>query len=97
MSLNLKPNSYWLVLHEQRPDIVLISPSGNGFFALGQEALWDLSAVSQWLMEIPIQKLFDNIQQDKNFLTPAQCAGQFRNYAENHYSEDSKHSLRFSG
>jgi len=45
----IKPGQIWLVIYECRVDAVRISLSGDGFFAPGQEVLWSLSAVQQWL------------------------------------------------
>lgn len=51
---NLKGGQYWHVIYECRPDIILINPKCTGFFALGQDAVWDLSAVSEWINEVDI-------------------------------------------
>ena len=50
----LKGGQFWHVLYECRPTIITISPDGKGFFAFGQDVLWDLSAVTEWYAEVDI-------------------------------------------
>lgn len=51
---NLKGGHYWHVVYEGRYDIIKISPKADGFFAIGQDALWGLENVTQWINEINI-------------------------------------------
>lgn len=51
---NLKGGQYWHVIYECRPDIILINPTATGFYAFGQDMVWDLSAVGEWLAEVDI-------------------------------------------
>lgn len=51
-----KPNSFWLVVYECRLTVVTVSPQGDGFFAPGQEPLWALSAVTEWIREIKAEE-----------------------------------------
>ena len=49
-----RPNSMWLVIYECRYDVVRVSAKGDGFFAPGQEVLWNFDAVTSWVSEIKI-------------------------------------------
>lgn len=49
----MKPNSFWMVWYECRPSVVQISLCGRGFYALGQDAVWDLSA-AEFVKEIQV-------------------------------------------
>jgi len=49
---NVKPNSLWLVVYECRYDVIRVSPDGNGFFAPGQEPLWQFDCIAEWIKEI---------------------------------------------
>ena len=47
-----RPGSIWLVVYECRYDVVRVSADGKGFFAPGQEPLWGLNNVTEWVREI---------------------------------------------
>lgn len=53
---NVKAGQFWHVIYECRPTIVEIAPSGKGFFAFGQDVIWDLSAVADWINQIHLLK-----------------------------------------
>jgi hypothetical protein len=45
---NLEANQLWLVEYEGRPNVIAISPLGDGFFAPGQEPCWGFPCVEDW-------------------------------------------------
>jgi len=45
----LKANQIWLVIYECRVEAIRISLSGKGFFAPGQEPIWMLNNVQEWI------------------------------------------------
>lgn len=51
---DLKAGQFWHVLYEGRFAIIEIAANGTGFWAHGQDACWDFTAVSEWYNEIPI-------------------------------------------
>ena len=59
-----EPNSLWLVVYEYIYDVIRVSANGEGFFAPGQEPMWDFSAIQEWVCEIrPVVK---NINKEQN-------------------------------
>lgn len=54
--LYVKTDSMWLVEYECRYEVIHVSPLGDGFFAPGQEILWDFSCVQKWIKEIKVPK-----------------------------------------
>ena len=57
----VNPDSMWLVIYECIFQVIHVSPSGTGFFATGQDALWSFDNVQDWIMEIkPNQNIYEN-------------------------------------
>lgn len=50
------PGSLWLVVYECRANVVRVAPDGRGFFAPGQEPLWEFSAVTEWVAEVRLPR-----------------------------------------
>lgn len=50
----LNPQAFWLVVYEARYTIVEITHEGDSFYAIGQDAIWDISCVTRWIREIHI-------------------------------------------
>jgi hypothetical protein len=63
---NIAPGQFWHVIYECRDTIVEITPRGNSFYALGQDGIWGLSAVAEWVKLIEIDVNASKIQRDQN-------------------------------
>ncbi len=49
----------WIVTYELRTEAIRIGAGNNGFFAPGQEPLWDFSAVQEWIQCVHEPEVMD--------------------------------------
>ena len=48
----VKPGTYWKVVYECRRTIIYVSSFSDGFFACGQEPLWKMNNINEWIEEV---------------------------------------------
>lgn len=51
----VKPDTYWKVVYECRDAVIYVSPFSDGFFACGQEPLWNMNNITEWIEEVKFE------------------------------------------